>query len=72
MTKNIVDSYLDMQVDPIQKKHGLLFLYKVLEKWIVFFKRCTLQHNFITLNGYICNELKPMHNADIEDSVKLV
>ena len=59
MMKSIVESYLDRHLYPLRRIEAwfALFFARYWRQWIVCCKKYKLEHNFISLNSYICIEL---------------
>ena len=60
LIKNVIDSYLDKSLDPIERLEKLwyvVFFLRYWRKWIVLSKGYTIGNNFVTSNAYNCIEL---------------
>lgn len=58
--RNIIDSYLDVNLKPIERVEKIfyaVFMIRIWREFIVSRKQLTLKDNFLTLNCYTCIEL---------------
>lgn len=60
MLRDIVDSYMDQSLKPLQRVRKLwysLFLVRIWREWVLRTKNYTLRENFFSANTYSCIEL---------------
>lgn len=57
LIRNVIDSYLDKILGPLDRLWYVVFFLRYWRKWITLNKSYTLGNNFITSNAYNCIEL---------------